>query len=105
VATVLNGKKITPGLSATTALLRAADNLGIAHRVQPAIVQPLAGGAMHDELERQPEGTLREALGQRRVIAGDQLLLLMEADHSLGYRLMKQLNALITGNLTAFASG
>jgi hypothetical protein len=29
----------------------------------------------------------------------------MEADHSLGYRLMKQLNALITGNLTAFASG
>jgi CRP-like cAMP-binding protein len=38
-------------------------------------------------------------------INGDQLLLLMEADHSLGYRLMKQLNALITGNLTAFASG
>ena len=38
-------------------------------------------------------------------INGDQLLLLMEADHSLGYRLMKQLNILITGNLTAFASG
>ena len=38
-------------------------------------------------------------------INGDQLLLLMEADHRLGYRLMKQLNALITGNLTAFASG
>lgn len=38
-------------------------------------------------------------------INGDQLLLLMEADHSLGYRLMKQLNVLITGNLTAFASG
>ena len=38
-------------------------------------------------------------------INGDQLLLLMEADHSLGFRLMKQLNALITGNLTAFASG
>jgi toluene monooxygenase system ferredoxin subunit len=38
-------------------------------------------------------------------INGDQLLLLMEADHSLGFRLMKELNALITGNLTAFASG
>ena len=38
-------------------------------------------------------------------MSGDQLLLLMEADHSLGFRLMKQLNALITGNLTAFASG
>jgi toluene monooxygenase system ferredoxin subunit len=38
-------------------------------------------------------------------INGDQLLLLMEADHTLGYRLMKQLNALITGNLTSFASG
>ena len=36
---------------------------------------------------------------------GDQLLLLMEADHSMGFRLMKQLNGLITGNLTAFASG
>lgn len=38
-------------------------------------------------------------------INGDQLLLMMEADHTLGFRLMKQLNALITGNLTAFASG
>jgi CRP-like cAMP-binding protein len=38
-------------------------------------------------------------------MSGDQLLLLMEADHSLGFRLMKQVNALITGNLTAFASG
>jgi toluene monooxygenase system ferredoxin subunit len=36
---------------------------------------------------------------------GDQLLILMEQDHSLGYRIMKQLNVLITGNLTAFASG
>lgn len=36
---------------------------------------------------------------------GDQLLILMEQDHSLGFRIMKQLNALITGNLTAFASG
>ena len=38
-------------------------------------------------------------------ISGDQVLLLMEADHGLGFRLMKQLNELITGNLTAFASG
>lgn len=38
-------------------------------------------------------------------ITGDQLLILMEQDHSLGYRIMKQLNVLITGNLTAFASG
>lgn len=38
-------------------------------------------------------------------ISGDQLLILMDQDHSLGYRIMKQLNVLITGNLTAFASG
>ena len=38
-------------------------------------------------------------------INGDQLLILMDQDHSLGYRIMKQLNVLITGNLTAFASG
>jgi toluene monooxygenase system ferredoxin subunit len=39
------------------------------------------------------------------VINGNQLLILMNQDHTLGYRLMSQLNALITGNLTAFASG
>lgn len=38
-------------------------------------------------------------------INGDQLLILMDQDHSLGYRIMKQLNVLITSNLTAFASG
>lgn len=38
-------------------------------------------------------------------ITGDQLLILMDHDHTLGYRIMKQLNVLITGNLTAFASG
>lgn len=38
-------------------------------------------------------------------IPGDQLLILMDHDHTLGYRIMKQLNVLITGNLTAFASG
>lgn len=38
-------------------------------------------------------------------INGDQLLVLMDQDHTLGYRIMQQLNALITGNLTSFASG
>jgi CRP-like cAMP-binding protein len=38
-------------------------------------------------------------------INGNQLLILMDQDHTLGYRIMTQLNALITGNLTAFASG
>jgi CRP-like cAMP-binding protein len=38
-------------------------------------------------------------------VNGDQLLLLMEADHTLGFRLVQKLNVLITGNLTAFASG
>lgn len=38
-------------------------------------------------------------------INGDQLTLLMDEDHGLGYRLMRELNELITGNLTAFASG
>ncbi|HET8609315.1 MAG TPA: cyclic nucleotide-binding domain-containing protein [Burkholderiales bacterium] len=36
---------------------------------------------------------------------GNQLLDLMEHDHSVGYHLMKQLNVLITGNLTSFAAG
>lgn len=38
-------------------------------------------------------------------IDGDSLLQLMEQDHTLGYRLMRQLNILITGTLTAFAGG
>ena len=36
---------------------------------------------------------------------GEQLTIMMDEDHTLGYRLMRQLNELITGNLTAFASG
>lgn len=38
-------------------------------------------------------------------IDGSGLLALMEADHTLGYRLMTQLNRLITSTLTAFAGG
>lgn len=36
---------------------------------------------------------------------GAGLVRLMDSDHSLGYRLMCQLNNLISGTLTAFASG
>lgn len=39
------------------------------------------------------------------VINGAGLLSLMEEDHTLGYRLMTQLNSLITGTLSAFAGG
>ncbi len=38
-------------------------------------------------------------------IDGASLIALMEQDHTLGYRLMTQLNRLITGTLTAFAGG
>lgn len=38
-------------------------------------------------------------------IDGGGLLALMEVDHTLGYRLMTQLNRLITSTLTAFAGG
>jgi CRP-like cAMP-binding protein len=38
-------------------------------------------------------------------IDGAALLRLMEADHTLGYRLATQLNRLITSTLTAFAGG
>ena len=38
-------------------------------------------------------------------IDGAELIGLMEQDHTLGYRLMTQLNRLITGTLTAFAAG
>ena len=36
---------------------------------------------------------------------GKQLLHLMEADNTMGYRLMKKLNALISGNLNHFVAG
>ena len=39
------------------------------------------------------------------VIDGAGLVGLMEQDHTLGYRLMTQLNRLITGTLTSFAGG
>jgi toluene monooxygenase system ferredoxin subunit len=38
-------------------------------------------------------------------IDGDKLIKLMEQDHTVGYRIMKQLNLLIAGTLTAFAAG
>ena len=38
-------------------------------------------------------------------IDGAGLIELMDADHTLGYHLMTQLNLLITGTLTAFAAG
>ena len=38
-------------------------------------------------------------------IDGPGLIRLMEQDHTLGYRLMTQLNWLITGTLTGFAGG
>ena len=38
-------------------------------------------------------------------IDGDELIALSEADHSLGYVLMRSLNKIITGTLTAFVAG
>ncbi len=38
-------------------------------------------------------------------IDGSQLIALADADHSLGYALMRSLNTIITGTLTAFAAG
>jgi toluene monooxygenase system ferredoxin subunit len=38
-------------------------------------------------------------------IDGKKLLALAEMDHSIGYRIMKQLSALISANLTSFAAG
>jgi CRP-like cAMP-binding protein len=38
-------------------------------------------------------------------INGTEMLRLMEQNHSLGYVLMRRLNVLITGELTAFAAG
>ena len=38
-------------------------------------------------------------------INGDELIALADADHSLGYALMRTLNTIITGTLTAFAAG
>ena len=38
-------------------------------------------------------------------IDGQKLLDLMEADHSMGYKVLKQLTLLITGNFTSFAAG
>lgn len=46
-------------------------------------------------------------LTQCSVIAidGKSLLLLMEQDHTLGYRITTQLNVLVTGTMTAFVGG
>lgn len=38
-------------------------------------------------------------------ISGEELLRLMEEDHTLGFQIMKQLNLLITGTLAAFVAG
>ncbi|TXF10029.1 Crp/Fnr family transcriptional regulator [Pelomicrobium methylotrophicum] len=38
-------------------------------------------------------------------INGNEFLKAMDRDHSMGYHVMKQLNFLITGELTSFASG
>ncbi|MEQ1517896.1 MAG: cyclic nucleotide-binding domain-containing protein [Usitatibacteraceae bacterium] len=38
-------------------------------------------------------------------IDGAQLMALADADHSIGYALMRALNKIITGTLTAFAAG
>lgn len=38
-------------------------------------------------------------------LSGRQLTRLMDADHDLGYLLMRRLNNLVTNNLTAFAAG
>ncbi len=38
-------------------------------------------------------------------IDGDELIALADADHSLGYALMRSLNKIITGTLTAFVAG
>lgn len=39
------------------------------------------------------------------VLDGPGLVRLMDGDHTLGYRLMRQLNDLVSGTLTAFAGG
>ncbi len=38
-------------------------------------------------------------------INGDELIALADADHSLGYALMRSINKIITGTLTAFVAG
>lgn len=38
-------------------------------------------------------------------IDGDELIALADADHSIGYILMRSLNKLITGTLTSFVAG
>ena len=61
--------------------------------------------ALVESAQQRIAGALAITLCTVIAINGDQLLILMDQDHSLGYRIMKQLNVLITGNLTAFASG
>lgn len=38
-------------------------------------------------------------------VPGKELLALAERDHDIGYRIMKQLNTLISANLTSFVAG
>lgn len=54
----------------------------------------------------QPRLATAQCVTDAQVIAmpGLKLLALMEADHTLGYRLMQRLNALISGRLVNFAA-
>lgn len=62
-------------------------------------------GALIESRQKRIAGATATSQCKALAIDGDQLIALADADHSLGYTLMRSLNTIITGTLTAFAAG
>jgi toluene monooxygenase system ferredoxin subunit len=93
-------------------LARGTVRLTTGHGGRHAVVGDLLGrGDVFGWAALTPQCPLRIATAscvthcKMLAIDGKSLLARMEADHTLGYRLMTQLNLLVTGTLSAFAGG
>ena len=62
-------------------------------------------GALVESRQKRIASATATSACKALAIDGGQLIALADADHSLGYALMRSLNAIITGTLTAFAAG
>lgn len=62
-------------------------------------------GALIESRQQRIAGATATSPCKALAIDGSALIALADADHSLGYALMRSLNTIITGTLTAFAAG
>lgn len=62
-------------------------------------------GALVEKGHRRLANAIATSACTALAIDGDELIALADADHSLGYALMRAVNTIITGTLTAFVAG